>query len=253
MDKRFTDWANRLAPRRRMIAAAAAALLVLDFFGTTTAAAQEQILFPAVSDAQAVLLQKIRNERVRIDVGIWILGDGEIVQTLINKFTIDKVPVRVLGDRAIIFETDPDTRHSFELLANAGIPIRLRYHPTWYPEIMHWKATIFAGQGLVEFGSANYTSYELKPWSASDFKDESVMFTDDPAIVNAFRTKFDQYLGRHRILQGLGGRLRARNGHHLDGADDDPARPTGTGLPDQHPGNDLGAGGRAEFGDDRGD
>ena len=176
-----------------MIAAAAIALLVLDLFGTTTAAAQEQILFPAVNDAQAVLLQKIRNERVRIDVGIWILGDGEIVQTLINKFTIDKVPVRVLGDRAIIFETDPDTRHSFELLANAGIPIRLRYHPTWYPEINHWKAMIFAGQGMVEFGSANYTVYELKPWSASDFKDESAMFTDDPAIVNAFRTKFDQY------------------------------------------------------------
>ena len=116
-----------------------------------------------------------------------------IVQTLINKFTIDKVPVRVLGDRAIIFETDPDTRSSFELLAKAGVPIRLRYHPTWYPEIMHWKATIFAGQGLVEFGSANFTGYELKPWSATDFKDESVMFTDDPAIVNAFRTKWDQY------------------------------------------------------------
>ena len=76
----------------------------------SSAGAQEQIIFPAVNDAQAVLLQKIRNERVRIDVGIWILGDGEIVQTLINKFTIDKVPVRVLGDRAIIFETDPDTR-----------------------------------------------------------------------------------------------------------------------------------------------
>ena len=186
-------------------------------------------------------------------MGIWILGDGEIVQTLINKFTIDKVPVRVLGDRAIIFETDPDTRGSFELLAKAGVPIRLRYHPTWYPEIMHWKAMIFAGQGLVEFGSANYTGYELKPWSATDFKDESVMFTDDPAIVNAFRTKFDQVLGRHRILQRLGGRLPARDRDHLDGADDDPARPPGTGLPDQHPGNDLGAGARAERRDDRGD
>ncbi len=126
-------------------------------------------------------------------MGIWILGDGEIVQTLINKFTIDKVPVRVLGDRNAIFETDPDTRVSFELLAKAGIPIRLRYNPTWYPEINHWKAMIFAGQGMVEFGSANYTVYELKPWSASDFKDEAAMFTDDPAIVNAFRTKFDQY------------------------------------------------------------
>ena len=189
----FTHSVSRRAPSRWTIAGVAAALIVVNILGGSSAAAQEQIMFPAVQDAQAVLLQKIRNERVRVDVGIWILGDGEIVQTLINKFTIEKVPVRVLGDRAIIFETDPDTRRSFELLATAGVPIRLRYNPTWYPEILHWKAMIFAGQGLVEFGSANYTGYELKPWSATDFKDESVMFTDDPAIVNAFRTMFDRY------------------------------------------------------------
>ena len=90
----------------------------------TTAAAQEQILFPAVERCAGCSASEIRNERVRIDVGIWILGDGEIVQTLIGKSTIDKVPVRVLGDRNAIFENDADTRASFELLAKAGVPIR---------------------------------------------------------------------------------------------------------------------------------
>ena len=208
MDKRFTYWANRLAPRRRMIAAAATALLVLDVFGTTTAAAQEQILFPAVDDAQAVLLQKIRNERVRIDVGIWILGDGEIVQTLINKFTIDKVPVRVLGDRAIIFETDPDTRSSFELLAKAGVPIRLRYHPTWYPEIMHWKAMIFAGQGHGGIRFRELHGVRAETLVRQRFQrrvgDVHRRSGDRQRLPHQVRP----VLGRHRILQGLGGRLR---------------------------------------------
>ena len=35
----------------------------------------------------------------------------------------------------------------------------------WFPEIDHWKATIFAGQGIVTFGSANYTPFELYPTS----------------------------------------------------------------------------------------
>ena len=78
------------------------------------------------------------------------------------------------------------------------MPIRLRFNPTWYPEIDHWKATIFAGQNIVEFGSANYTPFELAPWSSTNYKDEVVLFTTISAIVNAFKTKFDRYLERHR-------------------------------------------------------
>ncbi len=99
------------------------------------------------------------------------------------------------------------------------MPIRLRYNPTWYPEIDHWKATIFAGQNIVAFGSANYTPFELTPWSSTNYKDEVMLFTSDSTLVNAFKTKFDRYWHDtdrgarepdpdRAVLQELGRRLR---------------------------------------------
>ena len=159
--------------------------------GSAPVSAQEQLMFPAVQNAQRVLLEKIRNEQVRLDIAMWLLVDGEIVHAIINKHQ-SGVPVRVLGDRVSIFEADPNTRTSFIQLAIAGVPIRLRYHPTWFPEIMHWKSAIFVGQNTVEFGSANFTTFELAPWSSSNFKDETVLFSSDPTLVRAFMTMFDQ-------------------------------------------------------------
>lgn len=160
------------------------------------AAAQEDIFFPAIDktpSARSVLLKKITDEQVRIDVGIWILGEHEISQKLVARH-LAGLPVRILGDRASIFEGgDSNTRREFEYLASNGVPIRLRYHPRDFPEIIHWKAGIFVGQNVVEFGSANWTFYELEPWSATDFKDETALFTNDSTIVQAFKTKFDQY------------------------------------------------------------
>lgn len=176
--------------RRRTATAAAAILAAL--VAVIPAGAQERVYFPAVDNAQAAILEKIHNESVRLDVAVWLLVDGEIVQAIINKHQ-SGVPVRVLGDRVSIFEGDINTRNSFLQLANAGVPIRLRYEPTWFPEIMHWKSGIFVGQGTVEFGSANWTTFELVPWSSTNFKDETAMFTNDPAIFRAFLTQFDRF------------------------------------------------------------
>ena len=64
------------------------------------------------------------------------------------------------------------------------------------------KATIFVGQNLVSFGSANYTPFELAPVSSTNYKDESVLFTDDTSIVNAFKTKFELGIGQDKPLLG---------------------------------------------------
>jgi phosphatidylserine/phosphatidylglycerophosphate/cardiolipin synthase-like enzyme len=186
------DTRTRVGPARRVFRRTALALLAwLSLSPAQAATAQERMLFPAVDNAQAVILEKIRNERVRVDVAVWYLVDREITMALVEKHN-SGVPVRVIGDRAAIFEADPNTRTEFELLAAHGVPIRLRYHPTWFPEIMHWKCGIFVGQNLVEFGSANWTYFELRPWSPTNFKDETVMFTDDSTLVRAFLTMFDR-------------------------------------------------------------
>jgi phosphatidylserine/phosphatidylglycerophosphate/cardiolipin synthase-like enzyme len=157
----------------------------------TTAAAQDQIFFPAVDNVTAVLVERINAETVRIDMAAWYLTERAVSTALVNRFKAG-VQVRLIGDRGSIFEIDPRTKSEFYWLASQGVPIRLRYHPTWYPEILHWKATIFAGQNIVTFGSANYTPFELAPGSPTNYKDEVVLFTADLALVNAFRTQFDR-------------------------------------------------------------
>jgi PLD-like domain len=157
----------------------------------STAEAQETILFPAIEDARTPIVQLVRNEPVRLDIATWYLTDRRISAAIVERFRAG-LPVRVIGDRVSIFEINPPTRREFEYLATNGVPIRLRYHPTSFPTIMHWKCGIFVGQNTVEFGSANWTPFELVPVSPTNFKDETAMFTSDPALVNAFKTRFDQ-------------------------------------------------------------
>jgi hypothetical protein len=154
--------------------------------------AQERLMFPDTEDVRAEIIRKINAENERIDISAWYLTERSISVALINRFKAG-VTVRVLSDRVSIFEIDPRTRTEYEYLANAGIPIRLRYIPTSFPYINHWKAGIFVEQGIVEFGSANWTPFELYPSSLTNFKDETAMFTDDPALVNAFKTRFDEF------------------------------------------------------------
>ena len=157
----------------------------------SSAAAQERMYFPAVDNVTNVLVEKINAEPARIDMSAWYLTERSISIALVNRFKAG-VQVRLMGDRAAMFEIDPKVKEEFYWLASQGVPIRLRYHPTWFPEIVHWKATIFVGQNLVEFGSANYTPFELAPVSSTNYKDETALFTDDPELVNAFKTQFDR-------------------------------------------------------------
>ena len=70
------------------------------------------MLFTATDNAQAQIVGRINNEQVRLDVATWLLNDGDIVLAIIRKHQ-SGVPVRVIGDRASIFESDPNTRAAF--------------------------------------------------------------------------------------------------------------------------------------------
>jgi phospholipase D-like protein len=175
--------------RRGCLAAGIVAALLL--VHASPASAADQIYFTATDNVTNVLVQKINAETVRIDMSCWYLTEHAISIALINRFKAG-VPVRLIGDRGSIFEIDPITKGEFYWLANQGLPIRLRFNPTWFPEIDHMKMSIFVGQNLVTFGSANYTPFELAPSSPTNYKDETVLFSDDAALVNAFKTRFDQ-------------------------------------------------------------
>ena len=76
---------------------------------STSASAAEHIYFPAVDNVTDVLVEKIRNETVRVDLSCWYLTEHAISIALINKYN-QGVPVRLLGDRGSIFEIDPRTK-----------------------------------------------------------------------------------------------------------------------------------------------
>src|SRR5437764_4579204 len=155
------------------------------------ARAADQVYFSSNTNVTDILVRYINQETVRLDISSWYLSEHSISIAIVNRFNAG-VKVRIIGDRGAIFEADPNTKREFYYLASQGVPIRLRFNPTWFPEIMHWKAAIFVGQNVVEFGSGNFAPTELAPVSSSNYDDDSEMFTDDPAIVNAFKTKFDQ-------------------------------------------------------------
>jgi len=154
------------------------------------ASAQDTIYFSATDNVTNVLVQRINAETVRLDISSWYLSEHAISIAIANRFAAG-VKVRIIGDRGAIFEADPHTKAEYYWLANKGIPIRLRFNPTWFPEINHWKMALFVGQNLVEFGSGNFAPTELAPVSSTNYSDETELFTSDPAIVNAFKTKFD--------------------------------------------------------------
>jgi phosphatidylserine/phosphatidylglycerophosphate/cardiolipin synthase-like enzyme len=154
--------------------------------------AQDQIYFPAVDDVRARLVQHIEAETSRIDMSVSLLTDRAVSTALVNRFKAG-VPVRLMGDRYSIFDfEDPARRTEFYWLASQGVPIRLRANPRSFPEIVQWKATIFAGQNIVSFGSANYTPLELVRQASGAYADATVMFTSDLALVNAFKSQFDR-------------------------------------------------------------
>lgn len=149
----------------------------------------DRIYFPAVEDARRPILALLNNETQRIDIASWEFSDHTLSQTVVARWR-SGVPVRVIGD-LLAYRNYGTTKTEFDYLASQGVPIRFRANPSGSTQIVHWKAGIFAGLNTVEFGSANWTPYELRPASSTDYDDETALVTDDPPVVGALKTQFD--------------------------------------------------------------
>jgi hypothetical protein len=165
---------------RTMIAALALAMLA-----PSAAAAADRLCDTAYEDCRTPLLALIRDERVGIDVAFWFMEDARYTAALERKIA-EGVPVRVL--------VDPRANSSYPLnaarlreLRDAGVPMRRRLASG----ILHWKMMLFEGQNTVQFGAANYTSAFVPTTPYENYIDEVIYFTDEIAIVDSFRTKYD--------------------------------------------------------------
>ena len=176
---------SSVCPGRQPLRSLLAGLAAVCAFASP-AVALERLCDPSYEDCRTPLLNLIANERVGIDVAFWFMEDNRYTMALIARHRAG-VPVRVIVDpRANT--TYPLNAYRLKELADAGIPMRKRIASG----IMHWKTMIFAGQGTVQFGGANYSVWAFSPVQPYvNYTDEVIHFTHKPSVVNSFLTKFE--------------------------------------------------------------
>jgi phosphatidylserine/phosphatidylglycerophosphate/cardiolipin synthase-like enzyme len=161
------------------------ALLLAMLVPGTAALAGDRLCDTAYEDCRTPLLDLIRNERVGVDVAFWFMEDARYPAALARKIA-EGVPVRVLVDTRAN-STYPLNADRLNELRQAGVPMRRRVAAG----ILHWKMMLFEGQNTVQFSAANYTSAFVPNVPYDDYIDEVIYFSDDTAVVDSFRTKYD--------------------------------------------------------------
>ena len=162
-------------------------LLILVLFTITPASAQDRLCDASFENCRVPLWQLIDNETVGIDVAFWFMDDTTYATKIVNRFKAG-VPVRVLIDpRANL--THPINAQALDQFQAAGIPMRKNIVTGG---VLHWKMMLFVGQNKVEFSAANYGGENFVPTSPfQNYIDEVIMFSNNPSVVNSFKTKYD--------------------------------------------------------------
>ena len=177
------------ALRRSAFAKYTLALLLLAacyLIPAADASAQERLCDTSFEDCRQPLWDLIDAETQGIDFSLWFIQDSSYVTKLIARFNAG-VPVRVLCDPRASQDYSGNQQMLDQLRA-AGIPMRYKLRDG----ILHMKMMLFAGQNKVEFSGANYgPSFFVPSQPYQNYIDEAIYFTDDSAVVNSFKTKFD--------------------------------------------------------------
>jgi phosphatidylserine/phosphatidylglycerophosphate/cardiolipin synthase-like enzyme len=149
---------------------------------------KEWLCDASYQDCRSPLLNLINNETVGLDVAFWFMQDARYETAILARWRAG-VPVRVLVD-PLANPSYPGNDAVLADLAAAGIPMRARTSTA--PGILHWKMMLFAGQNIVEFSGANFSPTAFVPQTPYvDFEDETIYFSDDPAVVQSFMTQYD--------------------------------------------------------------
>lgn len=150
------------------------------------ASAAEVMCDPAYQDCRAMLLSRIQNETLAIDLAMLFMEDDAMADAIIARFNAG-VRVRILVEpRRNV--TTPKNVVILDRLKAAGIPMRAKAGGG----VLHWKFMIFDAQNVVQWSAANYSDFYFKPIVPyGNYTDEGIYFTDQPSLVDSFRRKFD--------------------------------------------------------------
>ena len=171
----------------RSLVRAFVCLIVVAFAVPRAVSGEERLCDPSFENCRTPLLNLIRTETVGIDVAFWFMEDTRYASALIERWSAG-VPIRVLVDTEAN-ASYPRNVDALRMLRDAGIPMREK---SGGRGILHWKTMIFAGQDVVEFSAANYSDEAFVPRVPyENYVDEMIVFTDDPAYVQSFKTRYD--------------------------------------------------------------
>jgi phosphatidylserine/phosphatidylglycerophosphate/cardiolipin synthase-like enzyme len=162
-------------------------LLIFAFILSLTprALAQERLCDSSFEDCRQPLWDLIDAETQQIDVAFWFMQDHSYADKIIARYRAG-VRVRLIVDP----RSNPTYAGNQQILDQfqaAGIPMRYKVDEG----ILHNKLMIFSGQGKIEFSGSNYNDAFVPYTPYTNYQDEVIYFTDDPSLVNSFKTKYD--------------------------------------------------------------
>ena len=162
------------------------ALCALILLTASPALAQERLCDPSFEDCYTPLLNAVRAETTGIDMAFYWIELPDLADAVIKRFQAG-VPVRIIVEprASLKFPTNQTLLDRFQA---AGIPMRFKPGDG----IVHSKMLLLAGQNKVVFSSSNFGDADIRPFVPfANYVDGAWYFSDDPAVVNSFRTHYD--------------------------------------------------------------
>jgi phosphatidylserine/phosphatidylglycerophosphate/cardiolipin synthase-like enzyme len=194
--------------------------------------AQERLCDPAFEDCYGPLLQAVQVENAGIDMALYWIELPELADAIIKRHQAG-VPVRITVEPRANAKF-PGNHTILDKFKAAGIPMRYKLGDG----IVHMKMILFAGQNKVVFSSSNFGDGDVRPFVPYvNYVDGAWYFCTDPALVNSFKTRYDD-LWTNPIAYGnlanISGPLTRRYPTY-------PIDPALNFLPNPKPSEDYGA------------
>ena len=148
--------------------------------------AQERLCDPSFEDCYTPLLQAVQTETVGIDMAFYWTELPGLADAIISRHQAG-VPVRVTVEPRASTKF-PQNQPILDRLKAAGVPMRYKLGDG----ILHVKLLLLAGQNKVVFSSSNFGDADVRPYEPFvNYVDGAWYFSDDPAVVNSFKTRYD--------------------------------------------------------------
>ena len=161
-------------------------ILAFIFLGCEPLAAQERLCDPSSEDCYSPLLQAVQAETAGIDMAFYWIELPELADAIIRKHQAG-VPVRITVEPRSSVKF-PGSQLILDRFKAAGIPMRYKLGDG----IVHAKMLLLAGQNKVVFSSSNFGDADVRPYVVNaNYVDGAWYFCTDPAVVNSFKTRYD--------------------------------------------------------------